>query len=83
MKQDKIQNQLNNLLIQSTSIEGKIDGILEHLKTLNGSVAKHEDRIQDVELWRANWNGRIRIITILTTIVALPFILYFLEKLVH
>ena len=96
MRQDKIREQLNDISNQLQtinrfsetsekiiSIKKDTEEIKAHLKRLNGTVALHQNKIQGLELWKSNLNGRIKIISIILTMIVLPFVLYFLEKLIH
>ena len=42
---------------QYANIMGTLGGISEHLVTLNGKVAKHEEKINTLIIWKATLNG--------------------------
>jgi hypothetical protein len=48
------------VLTKLVTVDGKIDGILDHLARLNGSVARHEQRLSTMEL-RCSGEQRIAI----------------------
>lgn len=46
------------------NIEGKLDGTNQRLDTINGRLNRHDTKIDDIDLWRANLKGMIAIITV-------------------
>ena len=83
MKQDKIEEKLNNISIQIATMEthmnDKFGEITDHLKKLNGSVARHEKSIYNLELWQSNWKGKITVITLIIAAI-ISVASYLIEK---
>jgi len=52
------------------TITGDIKGIKEHLKTLNGSIQNHDDRINVNERKADTMSGKIKVIGAIATIIA-------------
>ena len=85
MKQDKIEEKLNSISIQIATMEthmnDKFGEITDHLKKLNGSVARHEKSILKLRIWQSNWKGKMAVITlIIAAIISVAFNL--IERLV-
>ena len=45
------------------NIEGKLDGVNQRLDTINGRLNAHDEKIDEIEIWRANLKGMIAILT--------------------
>lgn len=43
-----------------------------HLGNLNGKVARHEEKINDDELWKAEFKGKLKMLSILITVFFAP-----------
>jgi len=56
MKQDDVKYLLGE-------INGKLEGICERLDKINGTLSKHDDKINDLETFKDNLQGRMSVIS--------------------
>ena len=68
--EDKILETVIDIKGEVGTITGDIKGVKEHLKTLNGSIQNHDDRINVNEHKVDTMSGKIKVIGALATIIA-------------
>jgi len=74
------ENELNNLERSIGRIEGKIDGILEHLRKINGSIEKHDCRIDTIEQEISRHKGIVAGISAVVSIIVSVISFFLKEK---
>lgn len=85
----KIMNKIRNKIMRQDDIKyllgeinGKLDGICQRLNKINGTIAKHEDKINDLETFRDNLQGRMSVISATSGFIGgiISLIIHYLNK---
>lgn len=71
MKQDIVSKTLLDIKESIGTLDGKVDGINKRLDKTNGTIARHEIRLNQVEAKTDIMNGEIKGIAILGSIVTI------------
>lgn len=58
-------------------INGKLDGICQRLDKMNGRLDKHEDKINELETFRDNLQGRLSILSAIAGFVGALISMFF------
>ena len=74
--EDKILETVIDIKGEVGIITGDIKGVKEHLKTLNGSIQKHDKRIDDNKERLDVMKGKIKIIVAIAGFIATAVIAY-------
>ncbi len=79
---------MNNIMRQDDikyllgEINGKLEGICQRLDKINGTLAKHEDSINDLKTFRDNLQGRMSVISAISGFIGgiISLIIHYLNK---